>query len=158
MHGDKKARIREILTDVQRLASEYYKLTGKPLGVTGEVAERLAEEKLGLQLMEARNVGYDAMRDEKRVQIKGRACGKRIKPEQKLGRIKRDAPCDIVLLVLLDDATLEAREMWEASYADVCKRLELEGSKARERGVLSIGEFRNLPSACRIWPDVILST
>jgi hypothetical protein len=62
MKNEKKSRIREILTDVQRLASEYYKLTGKPLGVTAEVAERLAEEKLGLQLMEGRNVGFDAMR------------------------------------------------------------------------------------------------
>ena len=110
-----------------------------------------------MQLMEARTVGYDAMRGEKRVQIKGRACGTRIKAGQKLGRIKRGAPCDTVLLVLLDDATLEAREMWDASYSDVCTRLELVGSKARERGVLSIGEFRKLPSARRIWPEVILS-
>lgn len=32
-------RVREILATVKPLAAEYYRLTGKPLGVTGEVAE-----------------------------------------------------------------------------------------------------------------------
>jgi hypothetical protein len=32
-------RVREILATVKPLAAEYYQLTGKPLGVTGEVAE-----------------------------------------------------------------------------------------------------------------------
>jgi hypothetical protein len=47
-------RIREVLADAKRLAVEYYKLTGKPLGVTGEVAEFVAAENLGLQLVSAR--------------------------------------------------------------------------------------------------------
>lgn len=37
-----------------RLAAEYYRLTGKPLGVTGEVAEYVAAETLGLVLADAR--------------------------------------------------------------------------------------------------------
>jgi hypothetical protein len=32
-------------------ATEYYRLTGKPLGVTGEVAEYVAAEILGLTLI-----------------------------------------------------------------------------------------------------------
>jgi hypothetical protein len=32
-------RVRQILAAVKPLAAEYYQLTGKPLGVTGEVAE-----------------------------------------------------------------------------------------------------------------------
>lgn len=35
------ARLREILAQVRVLAAEYYRLTGKPLGVTGEVATGL---------------------------------------------------------------------------------------------------------------------
>ena len=44
------ARVREILAEVKRLAVEYYRLTGKPLGVTGEVAEYVAAETLNLNL------------------------------------------------------------------------------------------------------------
>jgi hypothetical protein len=40
-------RVREILATVKLLAAEYYRLTGKPLGVTGEVAEYVAADKLG---------------------------------------------------------------------------------------------------------------
>lgn len=37
-----------ILADVKRLAVEYYAATGKPLSVTGELAECEAAHKLGL--------------------------------------------------------------------------------------------------------------
>ena len=47
-------RVREILATVKPLAAEYYRLTGKPLGVTGEVAEYVAAEILGLVLADAR--------------------------------------------------------------------------------------------------------
>lgn len=32
-------RLRQIPAEAKLLAAEYYRLTGKPLGVTGEVAE-----------------------------------------------------------------------------------------------------------------------
>ena len=35
-------RVRDILATVKPLAAEFYRLTGKPLGVTGEVAEYVA--------------------------------------------------------------------------------------------------------------------
>jgi hypothetical protein len=49
-------RVREILTSVRPLASEYYQLTGKPLGVTGEVAEYIAADLLGLELAPPRRL------------------------------------------------------------------------------------------------------
>ncbi len=61
----------EILADVKRLAVEYYELTEKPLGVTGEVAEVAAAEKLGLELAPARTEGY--------VALDGRKAGESIK-------------------------------------------------------------------------------
>ena len=121
------ARVREILAAVKRLAAEYYQLTGKPLGVTGEVAEYVAAETLGLELVPPRTAGYDAVRrmpdgTEERIQIKGRAFGDRSK-SHRLGTIKRGSACNHVLLVLLDNATLEPREMWEAPIASVEERL-----------------------------------
>jgi hypothetical protein len=44
--------------------------------------------------------------------ISNRAYGKDAKPGQRLGRIKQGAACETVLLGLLDNATLEPREMW----------------------------------------------
>ena len=149
-------RLREVLAAVKLLAAEYYELTGKPLGVTGEVAEYIAAETLGLELAPPRTPGYDAIRQtpkgSQRIQIKGRAYGEDAKPGQRIGRIRQGAACDTVLLVLLDNRTLEPREMWEAPYADVAKRLALPGSKARERGSLGVTEFKRL--ACRVWPEV----
>jgi hypothetical protein len=139
---------------VKVLAAEYYRLTGKPLGVTGEVAEYVAAELLGLELAPARTKGYDAIRHTndgaQRVQIKGRAFGEKTNPGQRLGTIKRGADCDTVLLVLLDNLTLEPREMWEAPYAAVEARLNVSGSRSRERGALGVPEFKKL--AMRIWP------
>lgn len=146
-------RVREILATVKPLAAEYYRLTGKPLGVTGEVSEYVAAEILGLELAPPRTHGYDAIRrtgeTEQRIQIKGRAYGKDAKPGQRLGTIKRGSPCDSVLLVLLDNRTLEAREIWEAPMVAIEERLVVPGSKARDKGALRINEFKGL--AKHIW-------
>lgn len=147
-------RVRDILAAVKPLAAEFYQLTGKPLGVTGEVAEFVAAELLGLELAPPRTEGYDAIRrladgSQQRIQIKGRAFGKNANPGQRLGTIKQDAACDIVLLVLLDNATLDPRELWEAPYSAVASRLAEPGSKARERGALGVQDFKRIGS--KIW-------
>lgn len=146
-------RVREILAAVKPLAAEFYRLSGKPLGVTGEIAEYVAAEKLGLELAPPRTEGYDAIRQTPdgpvRIQIKGRAFGADSKPGQRLSRIKTGAPCDVVLLVLLDNATLEAREMWEAPYPVVVSLLERPGSRSRERGALGVSTFKRV--ARRVW-------
>lgn len=151
MSDGTEARVREILATVKPLAAEFYRLTGKPLGVTGEVAEYEAAEILGLTLVPARTVGYDALRGHERIQIKGRAYGVDAKPGQRMSRVKLDAPCDTVLLVVLDNATLEAREIWEAPYAAVCECLTRPGSKARERGALGVSAFKSI--ARRVWQE-----
>lgn len=153
LNPDVETRVRQILAKVRPLAAEFYQLTGKPLGVTGEVAEYIAAELLGLTLAPARTVGYDALRGSERIQIKGRAYGEKAKPGQRMSRIKADSPCDTVLLVLLDNATLEPREMWEAPFAAVAASLARPGSKARERGALGVSDFKRL--ARRVWPTAV---
>ena len=151
MKDSTEARVRYILAKVKPLAAEYYRLTGKPLGVTGEVAEYVAAETLGLKLTPARTEGHDALCGRKRIQIKGRAYGADAKPGQRISRIKLNASCDTVLLVLLDNATLEPNEIWEAPYPSVCKCLSRPGSKARARGALSVSAFKAI--ARRVWPE-----
>jgi hypothetical protein len=148
-------RIEEILAAVKPLAAEYYRLTNKPLGVTGEVAEYVAAQKLGLTLAPPRTSGHDAIRKtslgDERIQIKGRAFGENSKRRQRLGSIKPGAACDTVLLVLLDNATLEPVGIWEAPYDRIVSKLAEPGSKARnERGSLSISAFKQM--ARPVWP------
>lgn len=137
---------REILDDVKRLAIEYYAVTGKPLGVSGELAEFEAAEKLGLILADARTAGYDAIRsiDERseKIQIKGRriASGKP-RYRGRVPAINLKQPFDTVALVLMDES-YEAIEIWEASYESVHQRLIAPGSKSRnERGSMGISQF-----------------
>jgi hypothetical protein len=149
-------RVEEILETIKPLAGEYYRLTGKPLGVTGEVAEYVVAQTLGLKLAPAREAGYDAIRitpnGAERIQIKGRAFGETSKRSQRLGRIKSGAACDKIILVLLDNSTLEPVEMHEAVYHRVVEHLTAPGSKARnERGAMSVSAFKRL--ATPIWPS-----
>ncbi|MDI1226921.1 MAG: hypothetical protein PSY14_04470 [bacterium] len=141
-------RIIEILRDAKNLAQEYRLLTGKPLGITGEVAEYEAARLLGLQLTAARQAGYDATEVREgepwRLQIKGRCILPDSKPGQRIGSINVDKEWDSVLLVLLDE-NLEAFEIHEAMRVDVLNALSAPGSKARnERGALAISKFKSI--------------
>lgn len=102
-------RVKDLLAAVKPLAAEYYQLTGKSLGVTGEVAEYVAATVLGLELVPPRTAGYDAIRQTpagpERIQIKGRAYDPAGKRSQRMGQIKPAGPCDTVMLVLLHNAT-----------------------------------------------------
>lgn len=46
------------LAEVKVLAAKFYQITGKPLGATGEIAEYLAAEMLGPELVPPRTQGY----------------------------------------------------------------------------------------------------
>ncbi|WP_246883706.1 hypothetical protein [Pseudomonas koreensis] len=143
--ADINAEILDVLHEAKILARRFYRLTGKPLGITGEVAEYEAATKLGLNLHCARQAGYDAttLRNghEVHIQIKGRCVTDPAKLNGRLGSIDLDKPFDAVLLVLLD-SEFNAFAMYEASRAAVAAALERPGSKARnERGSLAIRQF-----------------
>jgi hypothetical protein len=142
------ARVMDILGKAKRLAKEYYSLTGKPLGITGEVAEYEAARILHLELKPARNDGYDATEAAegnsiRRLQIKGRCVLPNCKPGQRVGTIDvRKENWDAVLVVLLD-GNFDATEIWEAERATVLAALRAPGSKARnERGQLGVNKFK----------------
>ena len=147
-------RIMAILSAAKKLGQEYRALTGKPLGVTGEVAEYEAARLLGVELTAARNAGYDAVRgaDGRRFQIKGRCMLPGCKPSQRLGSIDIEKEFDAVLMVLLDE-NLDATEIYEADRKPVIAALTAPGSKARnERGALSVSKFRSIGE--RVWHRV----
>jgi hypothetical protein len=137
------AEIVEIVDEARALAIKYYRLTGRPLGITGEVGEYEAAHRLGLALAPARAPGYDAIDGMgRKLQVKTRSFRQGANPGQRLGSIKLDHEWDAVLLVLLDEM-LVCQEIWEGDRSDVEAALLAPGSRARnERGALAISKFK----------------
>lgn len=138
------------MQEAKRLAKEYYRVTGRPLGITGEVAEYEAIRLLNLKISPVRQEGYDAIRmiedRTERIQIKGRAA-----QVGRVGNIKIDKEWDSVVLVLLNE-DFEPTQIFEAVRADIHRELIKPGSKARnERGSLSISKFKEISEP--IWPQ-----
>lgn len=136
----------QILRNAKSLARRYFHLTGKPLGVTGEVAEYEAARILNLQLELARQAGYDATEERNgvtlKVQIKGRYFPNPQLRGGRLGAIDLKQPFDTVLLVLLD-ADYNAFQIYEAARPAVKELIARPGSKARnERGSVGISQFK----------------
>jgi len=149
--------LKDLLRQAKTLAVRYYAITGKPLGVTGEVAEYEAAQKLGLTLEVARTAGYDAFCQRRRgretFQIKGRAVSSTDKYRGRVPKIDCSKPFDAVLLVLLNKASFEPLEIWRAERDAVRQRLTAAGSKARnERGSMGIAQFKSIAGARRVWP------
>jgi hypothetical protein len=142
-----------LLREAKELGQRYYQLTGKPLGVTAEVAEYEAFRLLGVTLAEVRNPGFDAIatRDDRvvRYQIKGRCFDHRSRRGQRVGSLSLEKEWDAALLVLLDP-DFEAREIWEASRDALKPLLTDPGSKARtERGQIGVSQFKRVGTC--IW-------
>ena len=147
-------QLSKLLNEAKRIASEFRALTGKPLGITGEVAEYEAARLLNLTLMPPRQAGYDAIEliegIERKLQIKGRCVLPDSKPGQKLGSIDLSKEFDSVLLVILDQ-DLNAVEIYEAERPAIEEALIKPGSIARnERGQLGFSQFKKL--ARKRWP------
>ena len=143
---DERAQLSELVEQAKRLAVRYRQLTGKPLGITGEIAECEAAAILGMDLHAARTAGYDAteMRDgvTVQVQIKGRVIHNPKKISGRVGAIDLRQPFDVVQLVLLD-SYLNAFAIYEAERPAVEALLTRPGSKARnERGSVGIAQFK----------------
>ena len=140
------AAVLEILRKAKRLAQQYRELTGKPLGITGEVAEYEAARILGVKLTPARNTGFDATERKngsiRRLQIKSRCLLKNSKPGQRLGSIDIEKDFDAVLMILLDE-NFDATAIYEAERAAVIKAIKEPGSKSRnERWALGVNKFK----------------
>lgn len=141
----------EVLAEVRALAVEYYQLTEKPLGVTGEIGEVEAAEKMMLKLAPPRTEGYDATRsDGWKIQIKSRWGRDGVKSSGRISKIDTSKKFDSVMLVLMRD-DYEVYEIWEAGRQAVIDRLTAPGSRSRnERGQMSVSQFKDI--ADQVWP------
>ena len=137
--------VEEIIPQVKPLAARYYRLTGKPLGVTGEIGEQEVARLLRLQLEGARSPGYDAKDHQgKTYQIKTRSLNAASRAKtQNTGKLN-DKDWDAALLALMDE-NLEILEIWEANRADIDRELNRPGSIGRNvRRQLSLSKFKEI--------------
>jgi hypothetical protein len=95
-----------LLAQAKRLARRYYAVTGRPLGITGEIAEFEACRLLSLELAAVRQAGWDACTrgstDHVRFQVRGRCVVGKPKPDARICKLDLGKNWDAVLLVLLD--------------------------------------------------------
>ncbi|MBI4395091.1 MAG: hypothetical protein HY583_02725 [Candidatus Omnitrophica bacterium] len=141
--------IKKIIEKVRPLALEYQRKTGKPLGITGEVAEFEVARILGLKLCRARQAGYDALRIENgkviaRINIKSKRLADPRKLKGRLGKIDLKKEWDSVIFVVLDE-NFEVFAIYEAQRKDIEPAITKPGSKSRnERGALAAQQFKSI--------------
>lgn len=140
-------KVKPLIARIKPLAAEYYRLTEKPLGITGEIGEIEVARLLGLQLAPPREPGYDAKDSTGKIlyQIKSRSLNKEArKKTQMIGTMNHLAECDAVLLGIMDEK-FRMLGIWEASRADVEAALDKKGSVARnQRRRLSVSKFKKI--------------
>lgn len=138
----------KLISEARRIAADYRRATGKPLGISAEIACHDACTYLGLEPHDDA-IGYDAIglngeREGKHFQIKGRAIFDEKKGGQRLGQIKVEQDWDKILLVLMDE-DFETTEIYEASRNDMLEELDEAGKSNRQkRGAMSVARFKRL--------------
>lgn len=139
--------LQEVIEMAKQVAKRYRELTGKPLGITGEIGEVITAELLGLKLSNARQPGYDAIApDGRKIQIKSRCVLPDSSPGQKVGKIKFDTEWDALVLILMNE-DFDPLEIYEAKRNVIERALILPGFKAKnERGALSVSKFKSISS------------
>lgn len=136
----------KLISEARRIAAEYRRTTGKPLGISAEIARHDACTYLKLEPHEDA-VGYDAIglngeREGIRFQVKGRAIFDEKKGGQRIGQIKIEQDWDKILLVIMDE-NFETTEIYEASRDTILENIDDSGTANRQkRGAMSVARFK----------------
>lgn len=140
--------VEKLISEARRIAAEYRRTTGKPLGISAEIARHDACSYLDLEPQEEAS-GYDAIGkkgEQKgiRYQIKGRAIFNEKKGGQRLGQVKTDQDWDEILLVLMNE-DFETTEIYQASRTEMISALdENSDSNRTNRGIMSVARFKRI--------------
>ena len=136
----------KLVSEARRLAAEYRRATGKPLGISSEIAEFDAAKILDLELCEQRDGGYDAIglgkRKGKKIQIKGRAVFDEKKSGQRVGQLKLEQEWDSIVLVIMNEE-YDPVEIFECSRKVIEESIdENKSTKRNKRGAMSLAKFK----------------
>ncbi len=137
----------KLISEARRIAAEYRRTTGKPLGISAEIATHDACTLLELEPAETA-LGYDAVgisteRENRRYQVKGRAIFDEKKGGQRIGQIKIEQDWDAILLVLMNE-DFETTQIFEASREEILEDIEQNQGKRQKRGAMSVAKFKRI--------------
>ncbi len=137
----------KLMLEARKLAAQYRVATGKPLGISSEIAVHDVIRLMNLKPVEASHAGYDAVgtgpREGRRIQIKGRTVSDDPKNNQRIGQVKVDQDWDSVMLVLMNDL-YEPLEIYEAQRDNILEAVANTSTKRRNRGALSVAKFKHI--------------
>jgi hypothetical protein len=137
----------KLMLEARKLAANYRQVTGKSLGISGEIAKFDVARLMDLELCSQPHTGgYDAIgngiREGKTVQIKGRAIFNELKSGQRIGQIKLDQEWDIIMLLIMDEnyAPMEIYETYRDTISKECGSDTK--SRRKKRGAMSVAKFK----------------
>jgi len=137
----------KLMSEARQLAANYRKATGKPLGISSEIAIHDVIRIMDLEIVETSTGGYDAIgkgtRAGKKIQIKGRTVSAEMKSNQRVGQLKVDQDWDSVMLVLLNE-DYEPMEIYEAAHDNILEVVSHSNSNRRNRGAMSVSKFKHI--------------
>jgi len=147
--------VEKLMLEARKLAVNFRQATGKPLGISNEIAVHDVIRLMHLEAVStASNGGYDAIgtgeRAGKRIQIKGRSIASESKSSQRIGQIKQDKEWDSIMLILLNEA-YEPLEIYEADRQPIMDVVNQTSHKRRNRGALSVARFKKIGKL--VWRD-----
>lgn len=141
-------KVDKLMSEARRIAAEYRRATGNPLGISAEIAQHDACTLLDLAPCNDTSAGYDAIgkgaREGVHIQIKGRAIFDESKGGQRIGQLKVEQEWDSVMLVIMDE-NFETEAIYEANRDEINEALQESGTgKRSKRGAMSIARFKNI--------------
>lgn len=142
----------KLMQEARKLAADYRAATGKPLGISNEIAVHDVIRLMQLRAAPLGDGGYDAvgtgMHEGKLIQIKGRTINPESSSSQRIGQIKVDKEWDSIMLILMNEQ-YEPLEIYEAERSTILEAVEKTSAKRRNRGALSVSRFKNIGR--RVW-------
>jgi hypothetical protein len=137
----------KLMQEARKLAANYRAATGKPLGISNEIAVHDVMRLMQLQPAPIGDGGYDAigtgMREGKLIQIKGRTISPGASSSQRIGQIKVEQEWDSIMLILMDEQ-YEPVAIYEADRDVILEAVEQTSAKRRSRGALSVNRFKKI--------------
>ena len=135
----------KLMLEARKLAANYRRATGKPLGISNEIAVHDVIRLMKLVPAEPNAGGYDAIgtgsREGRYIQIKGRTIFDDSKGGQRIGQVKMEQDWDSVMLILMDE-NYEAKEIYEADRETIQEAMADTSAKRAKRGAMSVARFK----------------
>jgi hypothetical protein len=142
----------KLMREARKLAADYRRATGKPLGISNEIALHDVIRLMHLVPAAPGAGGHDAIgtggREGRYIQIKGRTIFDDSKGGERIGQVKLDQEWDSIMLILMDE-DYEPVEIYEALREAVTAATADVSPQRAKKGALSVARFKAIGQ--RVW-------